>query len=66
LFAVQVLVQRCRDVNCDVYMCFLDYTNAFDRCQHGKMIEMLTDIGLDGKDIRIIANLYWGQKASQS
>jgi len=45
-------------------MCFLDYTKAFDRFQHGKMMEMLTDIGLDGKDIRIIANLYWGQKAT--
>jgi len=28
------------------------------------MIEMLTDLGLDGKDIRIVANLYWGQKAT--
>lgn len=64
LFAIQVLIQRCRDVNCDVYVCFLDYTKAFDRCQHEKLLDLLTDIGLDGKDIRIIANLYWGQKAT--
>ena len=28
------------------------------------MMEMLEDIGLDGKDIRVIRNLYWNQKAT--
>lgn len=63
LFAIQVLFQRCRDVNCDVYACFVDYTKAFDKCQHGKMMESLRRTGIDTKDMRIISNLYWGQKA---
>jgi len=31
LLGVQVLIQRCRDVNCDVYACLIDYEKAFDK-----------------------------------
>lgn len=63
LFCVQVLFQRCRDMNVDVYACFIDYRKAFDRVQHHKMVEILKDLGLDDKDLRIIVNLYWNQSA---
>lgn len=63
LFTLQVLLQRCRDVSCDVYACFIDYAKAFDRCQHQKMVTALQRVGLDEKDIRIIMNLYWNQRA---
>ena len=64
LFSMQVLIQRCRDVNCEVHICFIDFEKAFDRVQHSKMIEVLQRIGLDDKDIRFIANLYWNQRAT--
>uniref|UniRef100_A0A8D9AT98 Craniofacial development protein 2 n=1 Tax=Cacopsylla melanoneura TaxID=428564 RepID=A0A8D9AT98_9HEMI len=64
LFAVQVLVQRCRDVNCDVYICLIDYKKAFDRVQHKKLMEILKTCGIDEKDQRIIRNLYWDQNAT--
>uniref|UniRef100_A0A8D8Q762 Craniofacial development protein 2 n=1 Tax=Cacopsylla melanoneura TaxID=428564 RepID=A0A8D8Q762_9HEMI len=64
LFSLQVLFQRCRDVNCDIYACFVDYQKAFDRIRHEKMIEILKTIGMDGKDLRIIRNLYWNQTAT--
>ncbi|RZF39012.1 hypothetical protein LSTR_LSTR014708 [Laodelphax striatellus] len=64
LFGIQVLFQRCRDVNCDVYACFIDYQKAFDRVQHQKLADILRNIGLDDKDIRIIVNLYWNQTAT--
>lgn len=63
LFSLQILVERCRDVNVDVYLCFVDYEKAFDRVQHEKLLEILTKIGLDDKDVRIIMNLYWNQTA---
>ena len=43
-------------------MCFIDYKNAFDRVNHKKMIECLKEIYTDGKDRRLIRNLYWNQK----
>ncbi|KAL1448667.1 hypothetical protein WDU94_003512 [Cyamophila willieti] len=64
LFCVQVLVQKCRDKNQDVYACFIDFEKAFDRVQHGKLIEILKKTNIDEKDARIIGNLYWQQKAT--
>ena len=43
--------------------CFIDYEKAFDRVNHVKMIQCLQDIGIEGKDLRLIKNLYWSQKA---
>lgn len=64
LFALNVLVQKCRDMQTDVLMCFIDYEKAFDRVKHQHLLRLLTDIGLDGKDVRIIRNLYENQVAT--
>uniref|UniRef100_A0A8D8S118 Craniofacial development protein 2 n=1 Tax=Cacopsylla melanoneura TaxID=428564 RepID=A0A8D8S118_9HEMI len=63
LFSVQVLFQRCRDVNKDVFLCLIDYQKAFDRVKHDKMVEVLKKIGISERDIQIIVNLYWNQTA---
>ena len=47
-----------------MYICFIDYTKAFDRVKHFKMIERLSEIGIDDKDLQIISKLYWEQSAS--
>ena len=44
-------------------MCFLYYENAFDRVRHDPLVQCLSEIGVDGKDIKIIRNLYWEQTA---
>lgn len=57
----------------DVLMCFIDYEKAFDRVKHQQTtfeyiyiysVEHLDDIGLDGKDVRIIRKLYENQMAT--
>ena len=52
------------DVQKDVYICFIDYTKAFDQVKHLKMRECLSEIGMDDKDLQIITKLYWEQSAS--
>ena len=42
----------------------MDYQKAFDKVQHGKLVEILRKVGLDERDLRIIVNLYCGQTAS--
>ena len=37
---------------------------ASDRVRHEPLMQCLSDIGVDGKDIKIIRNLYWQQTAS--
>uniref|UniRef100_A0A8D8UV16 Craniofacial development protein 2 n=2 Tax=Cacopsylla melanoneura TaxID=428564 RepID=A0A8D8UV16_9HEMI len=64
LFAYNVLVQRCLDINQNVYACFIDYNKAFDKVKHNQLIEVLKCKNLDSRDIRIIVNLYFNQIAT--
>ena len=49
---LQTICERAADVQKDVYICFIDYTKAFDRVKHFKMIECLSEIGIDNKDLQ--------------
>ncbi|XP_039278804.1 craniofacial development protein 2-like [Nilaparvata lugens] len=40
------------------------FEKAFDKVRHGVMYRLLDNKGIDAGDIRIISNLYWGQKAA--
>jgi hypothetical protein len=57
-------MERAIEVDTDLYMCFIDYNKAFDKVKHQEIIKMLENIGIDGKDLRIIKNMYWQQKAA--
>ena len=63
LFSIQVLIQRARDVNADVFACFIDFEKAFDKVQHGKLISILRESGIDDRDTDIISKLYLQQRA---
>ena len=41
VFNLRTICERATDVQKDVYKCFIDYTKAFDRVKHFKMIECL-------------------------
>ena len=51
IFNLRTICERATDVQKDVYICFIDYTKAFDRVKHLKMIECLSEIGMDDKDL---------------
>ena len=63
IFNIRTIFERKLDVQQDVYLCFIDYTKAFDRVNHTKLIECLKEIGVDNKDLKIIAKMYWEQTA---
>ena len=64
IFNLRTIYERATDVQKDVYVCFIDYTKAFDRVKHFKMIGCLSEIGKDDQDLQIISKLYWEQSAS--
>ena len=64
IFALRVLAERAIDVQKDLYVCFVDYEKAFDKVRHQDLFNILNDIGLDGKDLRLLEKLYWNQKAA--
>lgn len=63
LFAYNVLVQRCMDVNQNVYVCFIDYNKAFDKVRHSRLINILKEENIDSRDIQVLKNLYFHQVA---
>ena len=37
------------EVQKELYLCFIDYTKAFDRVQHDEIIKQLTQLKRDGE-----------------
>lgn len=48
----------------DIFMCFIDFEKAFDMVRHKPLMRMLSDNGVDDKDLRLLCNLYWAQMAA--
>ena len=64
IFCYNIIAQKHLEVDKDLFTCFIDYSKAFDKVHHEQLIQCLEKIGVDGKDIRVIANLYCHQKAA--
>ena len=63
IFLLRVLGERIIEKQKDLYVCFIDYEKAFDRVRHVKLMEVLKNIGISGKELKLIRNLYFAQKA---
>ena len=63
IFSCIMMAQKELEVQRDIYVCFIDYAKAFDRVKHTEVIASLEKAGIDGKDVRMIIELYWNQQA---
>ena len=64
IFALKTLMERSIEVQKDLYLCFIDYSKAFDKVRHSDLFDILNGLDVDGKDLRILRNLYWEQEAA--
>ena len=64
IFLLRMISERAVEMQRDVFLCFIDYQKAFDTVRHGEMLRMLARLGVDDRDIRVIRNLYYQQKAA--
>ena len=64
MFLLRRLVERMIEKQKDVYVCFIDYSQAFDAVKHEPLIELLQSIDIDPQDVKLLANLYWNQQAT--
>ena len=48
----------------DLFMCFIDYQNAFDTMRHVDLLEILNRLDIGKKDLRVILCLYYEQTAA--
>ena len=63
IFMIRLQSEKAMEKQKDLHICFLDYTKAFDRVKHEKILELLQRLDTNGKDIQLIRNLYWEQQA---
>jgi len=57
-----MMTERSLENNQEVYICFVAYEKAFDRVDWKKLVNILRRMGVDWRDIKLIGNLYMGQK----
>ena len=56
-------MERAVEKQKDLPMCLIDFEKAFDTVRQATMIEKLGELGVDATDLRVLTNLYWGQRA---
>ncbi|GFN87873.1 endonuclease-reverse transcriptase [Plakobranchus ocellatus] len=64
IFTLSMLMERCIEMQKDLYFCCIDYSKAFDKVKHVELFRMREKLDIDGKNLRVIKNLYWDQTAS--
>ena len=57
------ILEKCRDQNRPLYMCFIDYAKAFDCVSHRKMWDTMEQMGFPVHIIQLVANLYKEQES---
>ena len=64
IFILRTIIERTIEVKHNIYLCFLDYTKEFEKVKHDLLFQILEKFDIDGKDLRLLQNLYWDQKAT--
>ena len=64
VYKLRTLIERALEVRKDVYLCFINNTKAFDRVKHDELLKQLKQLWVDGKDLRVMKNMYWEQTAA--
>ena len=58
------ITEKAREVQENIYFCFIDYTKALDCVDHSKLWQILKEMEIPGHLISLLRNLYVGQEAT--
>ena len=58
------IIEKAREFQKNIYLCFIDYTEDFDCVDHNKLWEILKEMGVPDHLTCILRNLYAGQEAT--
>ena len=58
------IIQKTREFQKDIYLCFIDCAKAFDWVDHDKLWKALREMGLQDHLTCLLRNLYAGQEAA--
>ena len=58
------IIIKAREFQKNIYICFIDYTKAFDCVDHNKLWKILLEMGISEYLICLLRNLYAGQETT--
>ena len=58
------IMEKVRKFQKNIYLCFIDYTKAFDCIDHNKLWKILKEMGIPDHLTYLLKNLYGGQEAT--
>ena len=58
------ITEKAREFQKDIYLCFINYTKAFDCVDHNKLWKSLKEMGIPGHLTCLLRNLYASQEAT--
>ena len=60
---IRWIIEKARELQKNIYLCFIDYTKAFDCVAHNKLWKILQEMGMPDHLTCLLRNLYAGQEA---
>ena len=57
------IIEKARELQKNIYFCFIDYAKAFDCVDHNKLWKILQEMGIPGHLTCLLRNVYSGQEA---
>ena len=58
------IIKKAREVQKNIYFCFIDYVKDFDYVDHNKLWKILKEMGIPDHLTCLLRNLYAGQEAT--
>ena len=58
------IIEKAREFQKNIYLCFIDYAKAFDCVDHNKLWKILRETGIPHRVTCLLRNLYAGQEAA--
>ena len=58
------IIENARDLQKNIYFCFIDYSKTFGRVDHNKLWKILKEMGIPDRLSCLLRNLHAGQEAT--
>ena len=61
---IRWIVEKAREFQKNIYLCFIDYAKASDGVDHNKLWKILKEMGIPDHPTCLLRNLYAGQETT--
>ena len=62
---IRWIIEKARELQKNIYFCFIDYAKAFDCVDHNKLWKILTEMGIPDQLTCFLRSLYAGQAVTE-